>query len=50
MPKNLVVPAFRCVSVEENIVQQFPKFEEVSVSEIGCVTVRVDLGWRCLGG
>ena len=34
--KNLVLPAFRCVTVEENIMRQFLKFKEVCVSEIGC--------------
>jgi hypothetical protein len=33
-----VLQAFRCVTVEENIMRQFPKFKEVCISEIGCRT------------
>jgi hypothetical protein len=34
--KNRVLLAFRCITVEENITLQFPKFKGACVSEIGC--------------
>ena len=40
--KNQVVPAFRCVTVEDNITRQFLKFKEVCISEIECTSSCVE--------